>query len=300
MRKRQILCLMVLLGASLTGFCQVGIGTATPAPSSALEVQSTVKGFLPPRMTTEQRNMIAAPALGLTIFNTSTNCLNFYVGDKWKEVCGEIEFPEGTVICSEPTSVVDVVNPVTGKTWMDRNLGALQKALSTTDANAYGDLYQWGRGADGHQCRFSYTTTTLSGTNQPGHGNFILSPNAPFDWRDPQNTNLWQGANGVNNPCPGGYRLPTLTELNDELLSWVQAPISSTNNANGAFASPLKFTLAGFRNFNGTVTNTGSGGYYWSSTVNGTSTHVLHFNSSGTDVNTYNRGNGYSVRCIKE
>ena len=131
------------------------------------------------------------------------------------------QYPAGSVFCANgPTAIVDVTNPSTGKTWMDRNLGASQVATSSTDAASYGDLYQWGRRADGHQCRTSPTTATLSSVDQPAHGNFILAPNAPNDWRSPQNTNLWQGVSGVNNPCPSGYRIPTETELNNERLSW--------------------------------------------------------------------------------
>jgi hypothetical protein len=151
------------------------------------------------------------------------------------------QYPAGSVFCNGSTAVVDVTNPATGKIWMDRNLGASQAATSSTDANSYGDLYQWGRRSDGHQCRNSATTTTLSSTDQPSHGNFIRAPNSPWDWRSPQNNNLWQGVNGVNNPCPSGYRLPTFAELDAERASW------SSNNSAGAFASPLKLPLAGSR-----------------------------------------------------
>jgi len=96
----------------------------------------------------------------------------------------------------------DVFNPTTGRVWMDRNLGASQVATSSTDAASYGDLYQWGRGNDGHQSRTSGTTTTLSSSNSPGHGNFILAPSSPYDWRNPQNDNLWQGVSGVNTVYP--------------------------------------------------------------------------------------------------
>ena len=58
---------------------------------------------------------------------------------------------------------------------MDRNLGATQAATSSTDVDAYGDLYQWGRFSDGHQCRTSATTSTLSSIDQPAHGDFIYS-----------------------------------------------------------------------------------------------------------------------------
>ena len=120
------------------------------------------------------------------------------------------QYPANSVFCAAgATAIVDVTNPTTGKIWMDRNLGATQVATTTTDQASYGDLYQWGRRADGHQCRTSPTTVTLSSVDQPAHGDFILAPNAPYDWRSPQNANLWQGVNGVNNPCPSGYRLPT-------------------------------------------------------------------------------------------
>ena len=48
------------------------------------------------------------------------------------------------------------------KYWLDLNLGATQVAACNTDANSYGDLFQWGRGGDGHQVRTSSTTGTLS------------------------------------------------------------------------------------------------------------------------------------------
>jgi len=52
---------------------QVGIGTSTPDASAKLDVSSTEKGFLVPRMTTEQRDLIPSPANGLLIFNTIEN-----------------------------------------------------------------------------------------------------------------------------------------------------------------------------------------------------------------------------------
>jgi hypothetical protein len=205
------------------------------------------------------------------------------------------QYPAGTVHCAGPTTVVEVTNPTTGRIWMDRNLGATQVATSSTDANSYGDLYQWGRRADGHQCRTSPTTATLSSVDQPAHGNFILAPNAPYDWRSPQNANLWQGVNGVNNPCPSGYRIPTETELNSERLSWI------SNNGAGAFTSPLKWTLAGTRALSGggSIFNVGVGGCYYSSTVSGTTSRYLGFTSNAA-ISNANRTSGATVRCIKD
>jgi len=193
-----------------------------------------------------------------------------------------------------PLAPGDVLS-TTGKVWMDRNLGATQVAISSTDAAAYGDIYQWGRGTDGHQIRTSATTTTLSSSDTPGHGSFILAPISPLDWRSPQNTNLWQGVNGINNPCPSGYRLPTETELNAERASW------SSQNAAGAFASPLKLPVAGDRSgSNGSLVNVGTSGGYWSSTVSSTNSRGLAFGSSDAAMYASDRAVGASVRCIKD
>jgi len=206
------------------------------------------------------------------------------------------EYPEDYVHCNpdNPTAVVDVINPITGRTWMDRNLGAWQVATSPTDEAAYGDLYQWGRFADGHQCRTSPTTDTLSNSDQPGHGSFILSSNDLMDWRSPQNDSLWLGVDGVNNPCPHGYRLPTQAELHAERMSW------SPNNSAGAFASPLKFTVAGFRiTTDGSLDWDGTVGRYWTSSVSGSNSLSLFITSARSHISPSNRANASSVRCIK-
>jgi hypothetical protein len=203
-------------------------------------------------------------------------------------------YPAGFVFCNGATAVVDVTNPFTGKIWMDRNLGASQAATSSNDVNAYGDLYQWGRSSDGHQCRNSATTTTLSSTDQPGNSSFIRSPNSFRDWRSPANSNLWQGVSGVNNPCPFGYRMPTAVELDAERTNW------SSNSSAGAFASPLKLPKAGYRDcVSGSLSNVGIDGLYWSSTVNSYLSARLEFHTIGASVNTYYRAYGKSVRCIK-
>jgi hypothetical protein len=208
------------------------------------------------------------------------------------------DYPLGTVHCiSQPTEIVNVTNPITGRTWMDRNLGAQRVAVSPTDALAYGDLYQWGRRADGHQCRGSATTTVLSSVDQPAHGSFIkISNQSPYDWRVPQNNNLWQGVNGINNPCPIGYRLPTAIELEEESNSW-----------NGSFTT-LKFTFTGGRNpSNGQLDDlVGFEGEYWSSTISdindgttGKNSRHIEFGSGGSVINSAIRSGGNSVRCIK-
>jgi uncharacterized protein (TIGR02145 family) len=210
------------------------------------------------------------------------------------------EYPVGSIFCIGPTAVVEVYNPVTGKVWMDRNLGATSTATNSTDAAAYGDSYQWGRLSDGHQCRNSPTTNQLSWSffnpnpDVPLTGEFIISNSSLFDWRSPQNNNLWQGVNSINNPCPCDFRLPTSAEWNAERASW------SSNNASGAFASVLKLTRNGFRrNTDGVLINVGAGGDYYSSTISGTDVFYLQFDGSTAFNGTSYRSIGRAVRCIK-
>jgi hypothetical protein len=56
----------------------VGVGTASPNASALMDLTSTARGFLPPRMTTTQRDAISTPAAGLIIYNTTTNKLNVF------------------------------------------------------------------------------------------------------------------------------------------------------------------------------------------------------------------------------
>jgi hypothetical protein len=186
-----------------------------------------------------------------------------------------------------------VISP-TGRTWMDRNLGASQVAKKSTDSLAFGDLYQWGRVADGHQIRTSATTSTLSSIDIPENDLFIKVSNPFNDWRSSLNNDLWQGINGTNNPCPNGYRLPTETEINTERLSWSQ------NNSVGAFSTPLKFCLAGRREYNSGSLGANSFAYYWNSTFSGNRSSYLNYGSSLANTVVNYRAYGFSVRCLKD
>jgi hypothetical protein len=68
----------------------VGIGTSVDA-SAILDIQSTTKGFLPPRMTDAQRSAISSPAEGLIIFNTDNNAVAYRDGTNWGYLCGALQ-----------------------------------------------------------------------------------------------------------------------------------------------------------------------------------------------------------------
>lgn len=199
-----------------------------------------------------------------------------------------------TVNCmTAATAIVDVTNPLTGRTWMDRNLGATQVAASSSDQASYGDYYQWGRVRDGHECRNSPITNTQSSTDIPSHGDFIA---CCHDWANPSNPSL------TFNPCPTGYSVPTTEEWNEEIDSWDGTMGDGYTNNNSQFDAMnntvLRLPINGNRSWsNGAMTDTGTYGWYWRST----SAKAIWLRDTGS-ASMYNtvRGNGMSVRCIKD
>lgn len=65
-----------------------GVGTNGPNSKAILTVSSTTLGFLPPRMTTTQRDAITSPTEGLVVYNSTTHTLDFYNGTAWKQIAG--------------------------------------------------------------------------------------------------------------------------------------------------------------------------------------------------------------------
>ena len=194
-----------------------------------------------------------------------------------------------------------------GQIFMDRNLGARRVATAIDDVFSYGDHYQWGRFADGHEISVWNGTSKTAGrgladatalealatSDFPGHANFILTNVAPFDWRDDNNVNRWETAN--QGPCPTGYHVPTNTEWNtaDTFGAWA--------NNTDTFNSALKLPSSGYRTrTNGTLDNQGTYGYYWASTVSGTNARYLSFLSTAAHTLSLNRAHGLTVRCLKD
>lgn len=86
MKKFTLLAAAVISATLAFAQNNVGIGTPAPDASAILDLTSTDRGFLAPRMTTAQRTAIAAPAPGLLVFDLTVNCYYYYNGI-WNSLC---------------------------------------------------------------------------------------------------------------------------------------------------------------------------------------------------------------------
>lgn len=208
-----------------------------------------------------------------------------------------IVLPKEEIILTEPVNPIDenlepmihkgfiyipVVSPITGKIWLDRNVGASESCVSGTVEECVGSRYQWGRESDGHQ--FLDTRINFVGRTDTlfGNGN-IFFDNFDGDWTtetvdvsgDIRNA-FWSQTDG-NSICPIGYRVPKIEEFNNEVI-------------NSTIDSSL-----GFLNIRISAPST----TYWS--VSNQIFTSIPFRIDGREVaDDFDRVNGFSVRCIKD
>lgn len=181
-----------------------------------------------------------------------------------------------------------ITSSVTGRVWLDRNLGASQACTSKTDSSCYGDYYQWGRDADGHEKVNSGTTSTKSSSITPSHGNFISGIVQPYDWTTADVDGLGREASW--NPCPTGYRVPTTNEIEAESLS----------NNSDAFEK-LLFPSAGYRGYEGSMHSQGDYGLLWTSDpVDVDYANYLRYFDDDAYIRYTGRIGGLNVRCIQQ
>ena len=139
-----VVAMLLIVPVVLRG--QMTVGGETPDPSAILDMQSTSKGFMLPRISTADRNTIANPAKGLIIFNTSTYCMEINQGTpsapQWQQVncrTGVISaincsnsVVAGTLKSGEAASGVSVSVPYTGGN------GGVYKSQSITSTGVAG------------------------------------------------------------------------------------------------------------------------------------------------------------------
>ena len=200
-----------------------------------------------------------------------------------------------------------VTSPNTGRVWLDRNLGASRVCKNKDDDKCFGDYYQWGREADGHEKSNSATNKTLSASITNTIDQFILGTDQnDSDWLqdgvDDDGSlrgDRWSSTNG-SSICPAGFRVPTIAELlkDKDDAGW--------KIASDMLDSFLKLSWNGYREADGRLVEIGLSGYLWTS-GHGESEFFprasTYLGLQTDDIIKYNsasRANGVAVRCIKD
>ena len=198
-KQAKLFLFIFLLIATVSSQAQVGIGTATPAASAQLDVSSTTKGFLPPRMTTVQRNAISSPAAGLIIYNTDCNAFNYWNGTAW------VPFPSNANAPATAGSITGSLTPCQNATGIAYSIAAVPGATSYNWTVPPGTTVASGQGTasitlnigttNGNVC---VTASNACGTSAPSCITITLTPATPAQPSGITGTNpVCQGNNGV-------------------------------------------------------------------------------------------------------
>lgn len=143
--KKNIFSLLIAVLFCMPLFAQdtqaVGMGTRNADPSSVLELNSSNQGFLLPRLTSTQRDEIQKPAVGLTIYNKETNCIESFTGEEWIGNCGTPKAKVSILNCDTDMVVTGTFKQgiSTGNTTLQLKLNVEKKGSYTISAKAIPD-----------------------------------------------------------------------------------------------------------------------------------------------------------------
>ena len=191
----------------------------------------------------------------------------------------------------EPIPITPTTDPgvvIDGVRWATRNVD--MPGTFAENPESLGMFYQWGR-------NIGWSSTDP-----------LINSNGGTEWDGIHTGNTWWTR--ANDPCPQGWRVPTLTELekladiDNVATEWIAINgVSSRVFTDRATNNSIFLPAAGRRRFaNGALFDAGDSGYYWSSTYLGTLYgHRLWFSTFvyAGDI-AYFRSDGFSVRCVSD
>jgi len=170
---------------------------------------------------------------------------------------------------------------INGVRWATRNID--MPGTFATKPESFGMFYQWNR-------KVGWSSTDP-----------LVNSNGGTTWNSSFPTgNTWES---VNDPCPSGYRVPSISELSKllEVSSVWEQKNGVYGRTFGSGGNTIFLPAVGIRYYvNGELGYQGLDGYYWSNTPNGSAGSNLHFYSSDIRFNYNNsRAGGHCVRCVK-
>jgi uncharacterized protein (TIGR02145 family) len=374
--KKTLLITLILATLFFASAANAQVGVGVPAenihPSAELEVKSTTKGFLPPRMTKAERDAILTPAAGLLVYQTDGDETNptglyFFDGAAWRNGAGVVgakgdkgatgdqgaqglqgpkgdQGPAGTGISSGTSK--NQLMYWNGSAWVTLNPGTNGQVLTVSDGNLIWTLIEgYGKpitDIDGYVYR-----TVIIGNQQWMAENLKVTkyndgtaiPNITDNTQWSQlSTGAWSyynndaannakygklynwyavspTTNGSKNVCPTGWHVPTDAEwtvLTDYLggesiaggkmkevgtTSW-KSPNTEATNTSLFSALPGAYRLN-----NGYYYDIGNYGGWWSSSEDNAGLawiRILNASNGYAASFDYSKGNGLSVRCLRD
>ena len=284
MKKIQLILFALILIIFIPIYAQVGFGTNSPNIAAKLDIASTNKGFIPPRMSLAQRDAIASPAVGLMIW-CSNCCQNgeaqIYNGTSWTNIIGGVTCAATYVsICSQ--------------NWAPKNLD-VDRYRNGDPIPQVTNFAAWAALTTGAYCYYDNDSATYASTYGKLYNWYALNDPrglAPVGWHIPSDVE-WSTLTN----CLGGESIAGGPMKETGLTHWL-APNTGATNSSGFTGLP-----GGFRGLNGSFGNVGNFGYWWSSTEFNTSNAWLRYLSyNDGSINRYSndKNYGFSVRCLRD
>ena len=221
----------------------VGIGAASPNAASILDVTSTTKGFLPPRMTSDERTAIATPVIGLTVFDTDIKDIMTYNGTGWVTSGSSSSSGVTSVSGSAPINVVNGTStPV------------ISIPVATSGQAGYLSAADWST----FNSKGSGTVTGVS-TSAPLTGSFTTSGTVGINKASTSQDGYLAAADFTNfntafgwgSPASYGYLKADGTvaatgnlNLNTHLITNLAGPSAATDAANKSYVDSIAAGLA--------------------------------------------------------